>query len=163
MQLTSHTDYALRVLLVLGVCAPDRVRTSEIAEMFEISEHHLVKIIQNLARYGYVETVRGKSGGVHLARSASGINVGQVVREMEAEIGVVPCLQRDGEECFITPVCGLKDVLQQATEAFLSHLDRVTLEQLLVGPRGSGGRAALHNRLANRLPQLVPLRVSRDS
>ncbi len=162
MQLTSHTDYALRSLMVLGVCAPEKVRTSEIAEMFEISEHHLVKIIQNLSRHGYVETVRGKSGGVQLARCASEINIGQVVRKMEAELGVVPCLQQGGAECFITPVCGLKTVLRQATAAFLSHLDDVTLDQLLVGTR-AGGRSALHNSLATRLPQLVPLRASRGS
>lgn len=160
MQLTSHTDYALRVLMVLGVSAPEKVRTTEIGEMFNISEHHLVKIIQNLARHGYVETMRGKTGGVRLARSARDINVGQVVREMEAELGVVPCLQNDGAECFITPVCALKVALQQATLAFLAHLDDVTLDQLLRGSRGSG-RAALHNTFATRLPRLVSLRTSR--
>lgn len=162
MQLTSHTDYGLRVLMVLGAAAPLKVRTAEIGEMFDISEHHLVKIIQNLARHGYVETMRGKAGGVRLARCASDINIGQVVREMEAELGVVPCLQREGAECFITPVCGLKVALAQATLAFLSHLDTVTLKQLLLGTV-EGGPAALVNSLADRLPQLIPLRASRSS
>ena len=136
MQLTSHTDYALRVLMVLGAAAPFKVRTAQIGEMFDISEHHLVKIIQNLARHGYVETVRGKAGGVRLARCASDINVGQVVREMEAELGVVPCLQREGAECFITPVCGLKVALAQATSAFLSSFDTNHAQTAAAGHTG---------------------------
>jgi len=157
MHLTTHTDYALRTLMVLGVCAPEKVRTADIGALFDISEHHLVKVIQNLARHGYVETVRGKDGGVRLARSPSDINVGQVVREMETDLGVVACLQRGGQECFITPVCGLKGVLEQATNAFLAQLDRVTLDQLLVTGQG---RSSLRHRVAQGLSQLVPLRIS---
>lgn len=149
MHLTTHTDYALRTLLVLGVSAPQKVRTSEISEVFEISEHHLVKVIQNLARFGYVETIRGKDGGVRLIRAPESINVGQVVREMESDLGVVPCLRKDGQECFITPVCGLKGVLRDATNAFLAHLDAFTLDQLLVGM--GKGKAPLRKRLGTRL------------
>lgn len=157
MHLTTHTDYALRTLMVLAVCAPDKVRTSEIGEMFDISEHHLVKIIQNLGRHGYVETVRGKEGGVRLARSPSDINIGQVVRAMESDLGVVPCLQRDGQECFITPVCGLKGILAEATHLFLQHLDGVTLAHLVSG--AGRGRASLQKTMAQRMPQLIALRT----
>lgn len=149
MHLTTHTDYALRTLLVLGVSAPEKVRTSEIGEVFDISEHHLVKVIQNLARFGYVETSRGKDGGVRLIRAPEAINVGQVVREMESDLGVVPCLRKDGQECFITPVCGLKGILRDATDAFLSHLDAFTLDQLLVGM--GKGKNSLQKRLGARL------------
>lgn len=155
MHLTSHTDFAIRTLMVLGVCAPKKVRTSEIGGAFQISEHHLVKVIQNLARHGYVETIRGKEGGVRLARSAKEINLGQVVRDLETDLGVVPCLQKNGEECFITPVCELKGVLKRATDAFLQELDQVTLDQLLKGV--GRGHSPLKKRFGTRLEQLVSL------
>lgn len=150
MHLTIHTDYALRTLMVLAVASPEKVRTVDISQAFEISEHHLVKVIQHLARLGLVETTRGQSGGVRLLRAASEINVGHVVREMEADLGVVACLRKDGQECFISPVCGLKTVLHQATQSFLAHLDAVTLDQL-IGPRGQK-LSPLRRSLESRIP-----------
>jgi Rrf2 family transcriptional regulator, nitric oxide-sensitive transcriptional repressor len=149
MHLTSHTDFALRTLLVLALCAPEKVTTSEICGAFEISENHLAKVIQHLARLGYVETIRGKEGGVRLARPPQGINLGTAVRELESELGVVPCLRAGGEECFITPVCSLKPILKDATETFLKHLDQFTLADVC---RGNGrGAQPLKRRLAQRL------------
>jgi Rrf2 family transcriptional regulator, nitric oxide-sensitive transcriptional repressor len=149
MHLTTHTDYALRTLMVLGVCAPRKIKTSEIGEVFQISENHLVKVIQHLAQLGYVETLRGKEGGVRLAREPYEINIGQVVRLTESDLGVVPCLREGGQECFITPVCALKGVLNEATEAFLHHLDAITLADLLKGV--GQGRTALERRLGQRM------------
>ena len=155
MHLTSHTPFALRCLMVLGLAAPERVKTRSIHEAFEISEHHLVKVVQTLARLGYVETVRGQDGGVRLVRDPSDITVGRVVREVETDMGVVPCLRSDGEECFITPVCGLKHVLHDATQAFLQHLDGVTLEHLL-GDARQRGTSKLKKKLGQRIQLLAP-------
>ncbi len=152
MHLTSHTDYALRTLLVLALSAPEKVTTKEICITFQISENHLAKVIQHLARLGYVETLRGKTGGVRLARPPEDINLGAAVRQLETELGVVPCLRTGGEECFITPVCSLKPILRDATEIFLQHLDQFTLADVL---RGTGrGPAPLTRRLAQRLTVL---------
>lgn len=154
MHLTSHTDFALRTMLVLALSAPDKVKTAEICATFQISENHLAKVIQHLARLGYVETIRGKDGGVRLARTPECIQLGKAVRELENDLGVVPCLRAGGEECFITPVCSLKPILQEATERFLSHLDQFTLADLL---HGTGrGAQPLKRRLAERL---ITLRV----
>ncbi len=149
MHLTSHTDYALRTLLVLALSSPEKVTTPEICATFEISENHLAKVVQSLARLGYVETIRGKEGGVRLARPPEHINLGTAVRNLESDLGVVPCLRTGGEECFITPVCSLKPILRDATESFLRHLDEFTLADVL---RGTGrGTHPLKRRLAERL------------
>ena len=149
MHLTAHTDYALRTLLVLGLSFPEKVTTAEICATFQISENHLAKVVQNLARLGYVETIRGKDGGLRLAQAAEHINVGMLVRQLERDLGVVPCLRADGEECFITPVCSLKHILREATESFLKHLDQFTLVDLLPGV--GRGTNPLKRRLAERL------------
>ncbi len=152
MQLTAHTDYALRTLLVLALSAPERVTTSAICTTFRISENHLAKVVQHLARLGYVETIRGKMGGVRLAQAPEEINLGTAIRQLENELGAVPCLRARGEECFITPVCSLKPILRDATDSFLGHLDQFTLADVL---RGTGrGPQPLQRRVAQRLSVL---------
>ncbi len=152
MHLTSHTDYALRTLLVLAQSFPHKVKTSDICATFEISDNHLAKVVQNLSRLGYVETVRGKGGGVRLDCEPEAINLGRLVRELEPDMGVVPCLRDGGQECFITPVCSLKPVLRDATEAFLAHLGQFSLADVL---KGTGkGPAPLRRRLGQRLAVL---------
>ena len=154
MQLTTHTDYALRTLLVLGRIYPHKMRTREIGDVFDISENHLLKVIQTLSRLDYVATIRGKKGGVRLALALKDINIGQVIRSVENDLGVVPCLKKDGQECFITPVCGLKGLLHEATALFLQHLDQYTLEDLLSEKRAHGG-LALQRRLSEKLPTRI--------
>ncbi len=152
MHLTSHTDYALRTLLILAHSSPNKIKTSDVCATFEISENHLAKVVQSLSRLGYVETIRGKDGGIRLGCAPESIILGRVVRELEPDMGVVPCLRDGGEECFITPVCSLKPVLKDATEAFLSHLDQFSLANILEGiGRGS---APLRRRLGQRLAVL---------
>lgn len=139
MQLTQYTDYGLRTLIALGL-APHRLQTvTSISEAYGISRNHLVKVVARLAETGYVQTLRGKGGGVRLARPASRIRIGDVVRDMEAELGVVECLQRGGGRCTIVPTCRLKGLLAEATDQFLATLDRHTLEDVL-RPRASLGR-----------------------
>lgn len=131
MQLTTHTDYALRTLIALGLRAPEKATASEIADAYGISIHHLLKVIQRLSELGYVETQRGKSGGVRLAQSPERIVVGKVVRELEADLGVVACLRNGGEPCAIDGACRLKGALNAATQAFLGVLDGYTLADVL--------------------------------
>jgi Rrf2 family transcriptional regulator, nitric oxide-sensitive transcriptional repressor len=131
MQLTAFTDYALRTLMGLGAVAPDKLTVGQLSEAYGISMHHLLKVVQELAALGYVETIRGKAGGARLVKGPAQINLGAVVRQMEPDFGVVPCLRSGEAPCVIAPVCRLKRVLHGATELFLAELDRHTLADLL--------------------------------
>lgn len=131
MQLTVFTDYALRTLIGLGAVAPEKLTMAELGAAYGISVNHLLKIVQQLAALGYVETLRGKTGGARLALDPAEIRIGTVVRQMEADLGVVPCLRSGEAPCVIAPACRLKRVLSKATEAFLAELDQQTLADLL--------------------------------
>jgi Rrf2 family nitric oxide-sensitive transcriptional repressor len=131
MQLTTFTDYTLRTLMALGAIAPEKVTVSQLGEAYGISVHHLLKVVNELAALGYVETLRGKSGGVRLARPPEQIYIGAVVRQVESDLGVVPCLRTGEAPCIIAPACRLKHLLRGATELFLGELDRYTLADLL--------------------------------
>lgn len=132
MRLTLHTDYSLRVLMYVAIKGDALSTIKEIAEIFAISRAHLMKVVNRLAQKGYLESVRGKNGGVRLARMSGRINVGAVVRDME-ELGVLGCLQGSGY-CRIEACCTLRRALSDATDAFMAALDRLTLADL-VKPR----------------------------
>jgi Rrf2 family nitric oxide-sensitive transcriptional repressor len=126
MRLTRYTDYALRVLLYLGA-QPDRVCSiAEIARAYDISQNHLMKVAHDLGKAGYVEGIRGRSGGIRLAKPANRINVGAVVRHTEEGFDLADC-----GTCVIAPACGLTGVLAEALTAFMAVLDRYTLADLL--------------------------------
>lgn len=128
MQLNLRTDYALRMLMALA--ARDEVVSIDwIAEQYDISRNHLAKVAQDLATAGFIETQRGRGGGVRLARAPSDINVGEVVRRLENTSGFVACMGGK-EDCAIDSVCGLKPALAGALEAFLHHLDQFDLAQI---------------------------------
>jgi Rrf2 family transcriptional regulator, nitric oxide-sensitive transcriptional repressor len=130
MHLDKRTDYSLRVLMFL-VTNRDRLSTiAEIAERFDISQAHLMKVVHLLAKAGYVETVRGRSGGMRLAGDGSTIRVGDVVREMESDLALVDCLRASGGRCLVAPCCRLKGVLTKAMAAFLAVLDEHTIADL---------------------------------
>jgi Rrf2 family nitric oxide-sensitive transcriptional repressor len=131
MQLTAFTDYALRTLMGLGAVAPEKLTMGQLSDAYGISVHHLLKVVNELAALGYVETIRGKSGGARLAKSPAEIRIGTVVRQMEPEFGVVPCLRTGEAPCVIAPACRLKRVLSTATDRFLEELDQHTLADLL--------------------------------
>jgi Rrf2 family transcriptional regulator, nitric oxide-sensitive transcriptional repressor len=135
MQLTQYTDYALRILIALGLNAGEKLTVTDIASAYGISRNHLVKVVARLAESGYVETLRGKGGGMRLARAPREIRLGTVVRDMEAELGVVECLTEAGGHCVIARVCKLKGLLHEATGAFLEALDQHTLEDVLRQPQ----------------------------
>lgn len=130
MQLDKFTDYALRVLMTLAVRAPERVPTSEIATIFRLSENHLSKVATQLVRDGFAASERGRNGGLTLARPADEISVGDVVRAMKRDDPVVECFGTD-KSCVILPVCGLREPLSQAQEAFFTSLDRFTLADVI--------------------------------
>lgn len=103
---------------------------SEVSERFDVSRNHLMKVVYDLGRLGYIETVQGKNGGFRLIKKPSQIKVGTVIRDTEQELGVVGCLQ-EGGFCRIQPACVLRRALQEATNAFLAVLDGYSLEDLL--------------------------------
>jgi Rrf2 family transcriptional regulator, nitric oxide-sensitive transcriptional repressor len=131
MRLTLHTDYALRTLMYVGVKGDALSTIAEIVEHFHISRSHLMKVVHRLGQLGYMETIRGKRGGMRLARQPGQINVGAVVRDMEVELGVLGCLQGEPGYCRIEECCILRGALRDATKAFLATLDRYTLADLL--------------------------------
>ena len=131
MRLTGFTDYSLRVLMYLGLQQDERVTIREISEAYNISRNHLMKVVSQLTRLGYVAAQRGPGGGLALARPASEINLAAVVIEMEEDLDLVECFGPQGR-CVITPVCQLRTVLKQALSAYTEVLQRHTLQDLLV-------------------------------
>lgn len=140
MRLTIYTDYTLRALIYLGVHRhADRLSTiGDIAAAYGISENHLMKIVHHLAKQGYVETTRGKGGGMRLARAPEQINIGDVVRGAEEDLALVECFQKGNRNCPLTADCALRGVLGNALHAFFEVLDRHTLADLLKPPRLAG-------------------------
>jgi Rrf2 family nitric oxide-sensitive transcriptional repressor len=130
VHLTLHTDFALRVLIQVGLNDGKLTTIKEIAETFDISKAHLMKVVNDLSQKGYLDTVRGRSGGIRLMREPRDINIGQVVRDTEAQLDVIGCLKHRGY-CPIQRVCVLRGVLSDATEAFLAVLDAHTLADLI--------------------------------
>lgn len=134
MRLTQLSDYSLRVLMYLGA-RPDRLATiQEIAAAYGISDNHLMKVVHRLAQNGFVETVRGRGGGLRLKGAAGDIRLGDVVRAVEEDFRIVECFG-SGDTCRITDVCRLKRVLNLALNAFLATLDEWTLADLVHKPK----------------------------
>jgi Rrf2 family nitric oxide-sensitive transcriptional repressor len=131
MQLTRFTDYSLRVLIFVGA-HPDRLCTiSEAAEAYRISSNHLMKVVNRLSSGGYIETVRGKGGGMRLSRAPNMINIGDVVRHMEDRFDIVECFNEKHQNCPLLPACPLRSVLVDAHRNFMATLDRRTLQDFL--------------------------------
>jgi len=114
-----------------GVTGGTLCTIGEIVEHFDISKGHVMKVVHQLGQKGYLETVRGKKGGIRLARKPAQINVGSVVRDMEEELGVLGCLQGRAGYCRIEECCVLRIAVRDATNAFLATLDRYTLDDLV--------------------------------
>ncbi|HEY9037713.1 MAG TPA: Rrf2 family transcriptional regulator [Roseovarius sp.] len=127
MRLASFTDYGLRVLMRLAGAPDEAVSTRQIADEFEISQHHLAKVVRDLGRGGFVSSQRGRNGGLQLARSSQTITLGEVVRHLEQRFAIVECFREDGGSCVLKPKCRLKPRLAAAREAFMSELDRSTV------------------------------------
>ena len=154
MRLTLYTDYALRVLIHLGIQEDGRLVTiSEIAKAFKISKNHLSKVTHKLSAGAYIEAVRGNGGGLRLAHHPSGINIGAVVRFTESDFALVGCFEK-GHGCRIETACLLRPALRTALAAFFAALDKYTLQDLLVArplleemlprPRKKASRGAMY-------------------
>ena len=134
MHITRHTDYALRVLIYVALKGEAQSTIGEIADCYDISKNHLMKIVQSLNAKGYLVAQRGKHGGLRLQGDPARINLGALVRDTEQDLALVECFDQPGN-CLITPACQLKHVLAEALEAFFQVLDRYTLADLLPDSR----------------------------
>jgi len=134
MRLTTFTDYSLRTLIYVAHAAEGRATIAEVARAFEISEHHLVKVVHALGRMGALRNSRGRGGGLRLAAPPSRINIGEVVRATES-IAVAECFDAERNTCALAGRCRLEGILHEALGAFHAVLDRYTLEDLLPPPR----------------------------
>jgi len=135
MKLTSFSDYTLRVLMFLALERGRLATIPEIASAYAISENHLTKVVHQLVRQGVVESVRGKGGGIRLARSPEEIRLGEIVRASEGAAPIVECLADEPSTCRIVPACRLAAVLVEAFAALYATLDRYTLDDLISDPK----------------------------
>lgn len=134
MRLTTYTDYALRLLMYVAVKDDGLATISDVAAGYGISKNHLMKVAHQLGVAGYVETVRGRSGGLRLAKPARAIGLGDVVRDTEQDRALVPCFDPADRSCAIRSCCTLRRALEKASAAFIETLDGFTLADL-VKPR----------------------------
>lgn len=139
MKLTTFTDYSLRTLIYLAAQPERRATIAEIAGAFDISEHHLTKVVHFLGKCGWLANVRGKGGGMSLAMDAGEICVGDVVRQTEGAALPAECFSEEGGHCSITSVCRLRKVLGEAVEAFYAVLDGYTLADIARNQRALAG------------------------
>jgi Rrf2 family transcriptional regulator, nitric oxide-sensitive transcriptional repressor len=131
MKLTAFTDYSLRVLIYLAARPVERATIAQIARSFQVSEHHLVKVVHFLGKHGWLDNVRGKGGGLELGKPPEAIVVGRVVRETEGQSQVAECFGERHADCCIAPDCRLRGVLAEAVDTFYEVLDRYTLADLV--------------------------------
>jgi Rrf2 family nitric oxide-sensitive transcriptional repressor len=134
MQLSAFTDYALRVLVYAAARPDQRCLTADVATTFGISRHHVVKVVNELQHLGYIETVRGRSGGFALAQPAERIRLGDVVRRTESTV-LVECFDGKTNACPLDRACGLKGALAEAFNAFLKVLDNYSIADMVATPR----------------------------
>jgi len=142
MKLTRFTDYSLRMLIYLASVPGERATIAQVAAAYQISEHHMVKVVHMLGKAGVLKNTRGKGGGVALARPAAEINIGFVVRQTEGPALPAECFDRSGNACCIAGVCRLQHLLRESVDAFYRVLDRYSLEDLRIDPRVLGSRIA---------------------
>lgn len=127
MRLTDYTDYTLRVLMFCALNPERSITIAELAESHAISKNHLMKIVNDLARQGLLQTTRGRGGGLRLLKAAADINIGDVVRQSETDFRIVECFDISHNACTITAHCQLKHVFKTALQSYLAELDKVTL------------------------------------
>lgn len=136
MRLTAYSDYSLRLLMYLAV-RPERLSTiEEVARAYSISTNHLTKVVHQLGQVGFVETVRGRGGGIRLGKPSEKIDVGEVLRHTEPDMDIVPCFDISNQECPLRRACKLKTALKRARSAFLQVLDEYTVADLTSAPEG---------------------------
>lgn len=153
MRLTQYAGYSLRVLIYAGLRGRELSTIADISDAYGASRNHLMKVVQQLTSEGFLESRRGKKGGVRLAVAPEDLTVGAVVRAMEPCFGMAECM-RVSNECVLTPACRLRAKLAEASEAFLAVLDEVSLADIL---HDTGHQAVLRNLLDVEEGELAPL------
>ncbi|CAN7683129.1 Rrf2 family transcriptional regulator [Ensifer adhaerens] len=126
MRLTKYTDYAMRLMIYLGSQPTGLSSIREISDTFSVSQNHMMKVVQDLANAGFLEAVRGRNGGIRLARAANEINLGALLRHTEELSDLIDC-----RGCRIAPACSLPSVLSEATAAFVAVFEKYTLADLV--------------------------------
>ena len=132
MHLTTFTDYSLRVLMYLKINDAALATVAEISQYFDVSQNHIVKVVNNLSRLGLIQTQRGKGGGIRLLEAANQQKIGSLVRELEPTKEPVQCINKEGKECAITHACKLNSMIDQAMQNFFDELDNYTLDDIVV-------------------------------
>jgi len=130
MRLTDYTDYTLRVLMFCAFHPERSITIAELAESHAVSKNHLMKIVNDLARQGLLQTTRGRGGGLRLLKAASDIRIGDVVRRTETDFRMVECFDASHNACTLTANCQLKQVFKTALQSYLAELDKVTLADI---------------------------------
>jgi Rrf2 family nitric oxide-sensitive transcriptional repressor len=134
MRLTVYSDYSLRLLMYLAVRTERLSTIQEVSKAYDISSNHLMKVVHQLGIAGYVETIRGRNGGMRLGKPAAEIGLGQLLRFTEPDMDIVPCFSPENQECPLRRACRLKGALDKARQAFLAVLDEYTLADLTSSP-----------------------------
>jgi Rrf2 family nitric oxide-sensitive transcriptional repressor len=137
MRLTDFSDYALRVLMYAAMTNDRLITIEETATVYGISRAHLMKVANQLTRAGYLKAVRGRSGGLALAKNPSRIKLGDIIRATEPDLALVECFTSENR-CLITPRCRLRRALKEALGAFVGTLDKYTLADLILAPEDFG-------------------------
>ncbi|WP_137180780.1 Rrf2 family transcriptional regulator [Roseomonas sp. AR75] len=154
MRLTQYSNFTLRMLQLIALRAPAVVTVDDVARAHRISKAHLVKVAAELSRRGYIDSIRGRHGGMRLARPADDITVGEIVRWTEAPLELVECFNPDTNTCALLGACHLSRGLQRALRAFLSVLDDLTIADIALN------RDALLARLGGTMPAEAPDHVT---
>ena len=134
MRMTTYTEYGLRLLMYVAVKPGGVATIAEVSQVYGISKNHLMKVAHELGRRGFLENIRGRNGGLKLARPAKAITVGEVVRVMEADCGIAECFRPESGGCILAAACRLRGVLAEALNAYWAVLDRYTLADLVARP-----------------------------
>ena len=167
MRLTDYTDYTLRVLMFCALHPERSVTIAELAESHAVSKNHLMKIVNDLARQGLLQTTRGRGGGLRLLKPAADIRVGDVVRQTETDFRMVECFDASHNACTLTAHCQLKQVFKTALQCYLAELDKVTLADItrtvpaILRPNSAGVSLVPLSAIARSVPaQLLPKRTT---
>jgi Rrf2 family nitric oxide-sensitive transcriptional repressor len=143
MRLTDYTDYTLRVLMFCALNPERSITIAELATSHAISKNHLMKIVNDLARQGLLQTTRGRGGGLRLLKPAAQINIGEVVRSTETDFRMVECFDPISNACTLTAHCQLKRVISSALKSYLAELDKVTLADIIPPPLSPDAQAGI--------------------
>lgn len=127
MQITRFTDYGLRTLMYVAARSENIASVKEVSEHYGISRNHLVKVVHRLSQLGYIETTKGKGGGIKIAKGTEKLRLGELIKQLEPNMNMVECFDAKTNTCRITGSCQLKHYLFEATQSFINTMNKYTL------------------------------------